>query len=65
LGPLKWVPSPLGYAAGYEPTGRHPFGAVFKVVVWEPDERSDQISFKLLFPLVYLHSRHWAHLHPL
>jgi murein DD-endopeptidase MepM/ murein hydrolase activator NlpD len=49
LGPLKWVPSPLGYAAGYEPTGRHPFGAVFKVVVWEPDERSDEISFKLLF----------------
>lgn len=49
FGPLKYVPSPLGYSAGYEPTGRHPFGSVFKVVAWEPDERSDQISFKLIF----------------
>jgi murein DD-endopeptidase MepM/ murein hydrolase activator NlpD len=49
FGPLKFVPSPLGYSVGYEPTGRHPFGDMFKVVVWEPDERSDQISFKLFF----------------
>lgn len=49
FGPLKFVPSPLGYSIGYEPTGRHPFGDIFKVVVWEPDERSDQISFKLSF----------------
>jgi hypothetical protein len=49
FGPLKFVPSPLGYSVGYEPTGRHPFGDIFKVVVWEPDERSDQISFKLFF----------------
>lgn len=49
FGPLKYVPSPLGYSTGYEPTGRHPFGSVFKVVVWEPDERSDAISFKIVF----------------
>lgn len=49
FGPLKYVPSPLGYSTGYEPTGRHPFGSVFKVVVWEPDERSDEISFKIFF----------------
>lgn len=49
FGPLKFIPSPLGYSIGYEPTGRHPFGSVFKVVVWEPDERSDEISFKLFF----------------
>lgn len=49
FGPLRSVPSPLGFSTGYEPTGRHPFGSAFKVVVWEPDERSDEVSFRLLF----------------
>ncbi|MEM6432418.1 MAG: M23 family metallopeptidase [Cyanobacteria bacterium P01_D01_bin.115] len=49
FGPLKYTPSPLGYSVGYEPTGRHPFGSAFKVVVWEPDEREDTVSFKLFF----------------
>ena len=49
FGPLKYVPSPLGYSIGYEPTGRHPFGEAFKVVVWEPYEVTDEISFKIFF----------------
>ena len=49
FGSLKNVPSPLGYTPGYEPTGRHPFGDLFKVVVWEPDETSDRTSFRMFF----------------
>lgn len=49
FGPLQFVPSALGYTPGYEPTGRHPYGSAFKVVVWEPDERDDTVSFKLFF----------------
>ena len=49
FGSLKTMPSPLGYTPGYEPTGRHPFGDLFKVVVWEPDETSDRVSFRMFF----------------
>ncbi|MEO0704155.1 MAG: M23 family metallopeptidase [Cyanobacteria bacterium J06649_5] len=49
FGSLKNMPSPLGYMPGYEPTGRHPFGDLFKVVVWEPDETSDRTSFRMFF----------------
>ena len=34
---------------GREPTGRHPFGSAFKVVVWEPDETADTVSTALFF----------------
>lgn len=49
FGPLKFVPSALGYSIGYEPTGRHPFGEAFKVVVWEPKEPEDEVTSKLFF----------------
>ncbi|NJN61213.1 MAG: M23 family metallopeptidase [Coleofasciculaceae cyanobacterium RL_1_1] len=49
FGSLRTMPSPIGYSPGYEPTGRHPFGNAFKVVVWEPDETTDAVSFKLTF----------------
>jgi murein DD-endopeptidase MepM/ murein hydrolase activator NlpD len=49
FGSLRTVPSAIGYSPGYEPTGRHPFGNAFKVVVWEPDELTDEVSFKLAF----------------
>ncbi|MEL7358230.1 MAG: hypothetical protein AAFN40_16905 [Cyanobacteria bacterium J06560_6] len=34
---------------GKEPTGRHPFGDVFKVAVWDTDEASGTISTALFF----------------
>ncbi len=34
---------------GVEPTGRHPFGDAFKVVVWEADETSDNVSTRMYF----------------
>ncbi len=34
---------------GKEPTGRHPFGKAFKVVVWETDEGSGQVGTALFF----------------
>ena len=34
---------------GMEPTGRHPFGDAFKVVIWEPDETSDNVSTQMFF----------------
>jgi hypothetical protein len=34
---------------GVEPTGRHPFGKVFKVVVWDTDETTDGVSSSLFF----------------
>ncbi|MBD2311248.1 M23 family peptidase [Desertifilum sp. FACHB-1129] len=34
---------------GMEPTGRLPFGDVFKVVVWEPDETTDTVTTALFF----------------
>lgn len=38
-----------GCLAGWEPTGRHPFGEVFKVVVMEPSETSDTVDTALYF----------------
>jgi hypothetical protein len=34
---------------GKEPTGRHPFGDVFKVAVWDVDEATGQVSTALFF----------------
>ncbi|MDY7012702.1 MAG: hypothetical protein SVX43_03720 [Cyanobacteriota bacterium] len=34
---------------GKEPTGRHPFGEAFKVVVMEPDETKDEVNTALFF----------------
>ncbi len=34
---------------GQEPTGRHPFGEVFKVAVWDVDEAAGQVSTALFF----------------
>ena len=34
---------------GMEPTGRHPFGSAFKVVVMEPDEPTDTVTTALFF----------------
>lgn len=48
-GLLKYLPSPEGFTTGYEPTGRHPYGDFFKVVVWEPDETKDVVSTRLFF----------------
>jgi hypothetical protein len=49
FGVLKYLPSPYGFTPGYEPTGRHPFGSLFKHVIWEPDEKSDQASSYFFF----------------
>ena len=38
-----------GCLSGWEPTGRHPFGEVFKVVVMEPSETSDTVDTALYF----------------
>ncbi len=38
-----------GINGGQEPTGRHPFGSFFKVVVMEPDEKSDRVDTALYF----------------
>ncbi|WP_413263293.1 hypothetical protein [Floridanema flaviceps] len=40
-----------GCLAGWEPTGRHPFGKAFKVVVMEPDETTDKVETALYFRL--------------
>ncbi|MFB2922931.1 hypothetical protein [Aerosakkonema funiforme] len=40
-----------GCLAGWEPTGRHPFGKAFKVVVMEPDETNDTVNTALYFRL--------------
>jgi hypothetical protein len=34
---------------GWEPTGRHPFGEAFKVVVMEPSETADTVDTALYF----------------
>ena len=38
-----------GINGGQEPTGRHPFGSLFKVVVMEPSEQTDQVDTALYF----------------
>ena len=42
-GCLAWV------NGGREPTGRHPFGSLFKVVVEQPDERTDTVETAMYF----------------
>ena len=34
---------------GKEPTGRHPFGKVFKLAVWGTDETTDQVETAIFF----------------
>jgi murein DD-endopeptidase MepM/ murein hydrolase activator NlpD len=48
-GVLKYLPSLYGFTPGYEPTGRHPFGPLFKHVIWEPDETVDQATSYFFF----------------
>jgi hypothetical protein len=38
-----------GCLTGWEPTGRHPFGEAFKVVLMEPSEESDSVDTALYF----------------
>ncbi|WP_416671450.1 M23 family metallopeptidase [Egbenema bharatensis] len=38
---------------GREPTGRHPFGNAFKVVVWDTDESTGTITTALFFRVCY------------
>ncbi len=38
-----------GVNSGKEPTGRLPFGSAFKVVVMEPDEKTDTVNTALFF----------------
>ncbi|NEO99559.1 MAG: hypothetical protein F6K58_12945 [Symploca sp. SIO2E9] len=38
-----------GVNGGKEPTGRHPFGSLFKLVVEEPDETTDAVNTALYF----------------
>lgn len=38
-----------GVNGGKEPTGRLPFGSAFKVVIMEPDERTDTVDTALFF----------------
>ncbi len=38
-----------GVNGGREPTGRHPFGSLFKVVVEEPDETTDTVETAMYF----------------
>jgi hypothetical protein len=40
-----------GLNGGKEPTGRHPFGSLFKVVVMEPNEQTDRVNTALYFRL--------------
>ncbi len=46
-GALQFLPSSLGLDPGYEPTGRHPFGAAFKQVLTRIDGQT--VSSALVF----------------
>ncbi|MBD1853418.1 hypothetical protein H6F87_26250 [Cyanobacteria bacterium FACHB-502] len=46
-GALQFLPSSLGFDPGYEPTGRHPFGAAFKQVLTQIDGQT--VSSALVF----------------
>ncbi len=46
-GALQFLPSSLGLDPGYEPTGRHPFGAAFKQVLTRIDRQT--VSSALVF----------------
>jgi hypothetical protein len=48
-GKYQWVEGGSGCLVSSEPTGRHPFGKAFKVVVWEPNESSDTVDTKIFF----------------
>lgn len=48
-GKYQEVQGGSGCLAGWEPTGRHPFGDAFKVVVMEPSETSDTVDTALYF----------------
>lgn len=38
---------------GKEPTGRHPFGKVFKMAVWDTDETTDTVETAIFFRFCY------------
>ena len=48
-GKSQWVPGGSGCLAGQEPTGRHPFGQGFKVVLTDTDEASGLAEFGIYF----------------
>lgn len=48
-GNSQWVRGGTGCLTGTEPTGRHPFGDSFKVVLTDIDEGSGQGTFSLYF----------------
>lgn len=48
-GNSQWVPGGSGCLAGEEPTGRHPFGEGFKVVLLGTDEASGLAEFGIYF----------------
>lgn len=49
LGTLKLLPNKVGGSAGYEPTGRHPFGTAFKQVLEQIDPTQTLVTSALLF----------------
>ena len=40
-----------GCLTGLEPTGIHPFGEIFKVVLWQSDETTDTAQIALFFAI--------------
>jgi hypothetical protein len=48
-GNSQWVPGGSGCLAGEEPTGRHPFGEGFKLVLLDTDESSGLAQFGIYF----------------
>jgi hypothetical protein len=48
-GRSQWVRGGSGCLSGSEPTGRHPFGSAFKVVLTDTDEASGSAEFSLYF----------------
>ncbi len=48
-GNSQWVPGGSGCLAGEEPTGRHPYGEGFKVVLLGTDEASGLAEFGIYF----------------
>jgi hypothetical protein len=48
-GNSQWLPGGSGCLAGEEPTGRHPYGEGFKVVLTDTDEASGLAEFAIYF----------------
>jgi hypothetical protein len=48
-GKYQKVKGGSGCLKGSEPTGRHPFGRAFKVVVWNPRETPDSVDTMMFF----------------